>query len=288
MKESRNFHNRKKIESLFKVVSRVITWSSVALLFILIFHLMKEGMSYLNWHFLSHFQSRFPAKSGMKAGILGSLLLISVSALFTIPIGVASAIFLEEYKIPGKFGKIIEINIANLAGVPSIVYGLLGLSVFVRAMGMGRSLLAGGLTLGLLVLPVIIVASREAIKAVPDSLRQAAYALGASKYQVVFGHVLPVAFAGIMTGIILAISRAIGEAAPLIVVGALSYVSFVPESINDEFTAMPIQIYNWAGRPQEEFHKLAATGILVLLVIMLGLNFVAIWLRDRSAKKVKL
>ena len=195
---------------------------------------------------------------------------------------------MEEYAGKNAFWKLVELNISNLAGVPSIVYGLLGLSLFVRALGFGQSVLSGALTMALLVLPVVIVSSRESLRAVPLSLREAAFALGAAKYQVIFGQILPVAIPGILTGIILSIGRAFGEAAPLIIVGALSYVSFVPENINSEFTVMPIQIYNWAGRPQEEFHQLAASGIIVLLLILLSLNFVAIMVRDHYQKRFRL
>ena len=208
-----------------------------------------------------------------------------MTAFFSIPIGIAAALFLEEYGVKGKLGKLIEINVANLAGVPSIVYGLLGLTIFVRWFSFDRSILSAALTLSLLILPVIIVATRESIRAVPNTIRYGAYALGASKWQVIFGHVLPVSVPGILTGVILALSRAIGETAPLIIVGALAYVSFIPESIKDEFTVMPIQIYNWASRPQEKFHHLAASGIIILLAIMLFMNFIAVYIRHKTTKR---
>lgn len=280
--------SRRRQERLFKIVCLVATLSGLVVLLFLLFHIGQEGKDYLSSGFFTKFQSRFPHKSGMKAGILGSLWLIGWTALFAIPLGIATALFLEEYAPKNKFWGLVELNISNLAGVPSIVYGLLGLSIFVRAMGFGQSVLSGALTMALLVLPVIIVASRESIRAVPLSLREAAFALGAAKYQVMFGQILPVALPGILTGIILALGRAFGEAAPLIIVGALSYVSFVPENIKSEFTVMPIQIYNWAGRPQEEFHKLAATGILVLLLVLLSLNLVAILIRDHYQKRYRL
>lgn len=203
------------------------------------------------------------------------------------PIGTAAAIYLEEYGTRNRLAKIIEINISNLAGVPSIIYGILGLSIFVRAMNLGNSLLAGALTLALLILPIIIVATREAIKAVPKSLREASYGMGATKWQTVWRVVLPSSFGGIMTGLILSVSRAIGETAPLIVVGALVYVPFAPKSPMDQFTVLPIQIYNWVSRPQKEFIINASAGIIILLAVTFMLNGIAVWLRHRWSKKVK-
>ncbi|MCO4794462.1 MAG: phosphate ABC transporter permease PstA [Bacteriovoracaceae bacterium] len=276
---------RRRAEKAFKWISRIMTWSTVFILLVLLYHLGKEGWEYIDWQFLDSYPSRKVAKAGIKAGLWGTVWLIITTAVITIPIGVASALFLEEYGVKGKIGKLIEINVSNLAGVPSIVYGLLGLAVFVRWFNFERSILSGALTLGLLIMPVIIVATREAVKAVPDSIRFGAYALGAHKWQVVFYHVLPVALPGIITGVILALSRAIGETAPLIIIGALAYVSFVPESVMDEFTVMPIQIYNWASRPQEEFHQLAASGIVALLALMLTLNFIAVFIRIKTTKR---
>ena len=204
-----------------------------------------------------------------------------LTALFSIPVGVATAICLEEYLPKNKWTYFLQINISNLAGMPSIIYGLLGLAIFVRFFAFDRSILSGSLTLALLILPVIIVASQGAIRAVPMTLREAAYALGVYKWQTLFGQVLPAALPGIMTGVILALSRAIGETAPLIIVGALSYVAFVPESMMDPFTVLPIQIYNWAGRPQEAFHELAAGGIIVLLGLLLSMNTVAVMIRNK-------
>lgn len=282
------FAARKRKEKIFKLACLGLTFFSVIVLIVLLYHISMTGNKYLSWKFLTSWPSRFPHKAGIKAGIWGTIWLISLTAAISIPIGVASALFLEEYKIKGKLGKMIEINVANLAGVPSIVYGLLGLTIFVRYFQLDRSLLSGALTLSLLILPVIIVSSREAIKAVPDAIRFGAFALGASKYQVVFYHVLPIALPGILTGVILALSRAIGETAPLIIVGALTYISYTPESVMDEFTVLPLQIYNWASRPKEEFHYLAAGGIIVLLTVMLTMNFIAVVIRQRASKKVKL
>jgi phosphate transport system permease protein len=279
---------RKKIDYVFKFICRLLTWLTVALLMVLLYHIVNEGISWVDLQFLTSFPSRFADKAGIKAGIFGTLWLMGLTASISIPIGVASAIFLEEYGIKGKWGKVVEINVANLAGVPSIVYGLLGLTLFVRFFQLERSLLSGALTLSLLIMPVIIVASREALRAVPKTLKEAAYALGAEKWQVTFGQVLPAALPGILTGIILALSRAIGETAPLIIVGALTYVAFIPQSPMDEFTILPLQIYNWASRPQVSFHSLAAGGIIVLLSAMLIMNFIAVVIRLKAQKKVRM
>jgi len=236
---------------------------------------------------IAAFPSRFPSKAGLKSALAGSLWLILFTALFAIPIGVSAAVYLEEYAPKNRLSRFIEVNIANLAGVPSIVYGILGLVVFVRGIQLGRSVLAGALTMCLLILPVIIIAAREAIKAVPDSIRQGAFALGATRWQTVRHHVLPVALPGILTGVILAMSRALGETAPMIMIGALSYVAFVPAGPMDDFTVLPIQIYNWVAMPQQEFHLLAACGIFVLLIFLLLMNSVAIFMRQRAQRNVK-
>jgi phosphate transport system permease protein len=217
--------------------------------------------------------------------MIGSVWIMFLTAFFAFPIGVAAAIYLEEYQKKSRFANILEINISNLAGVPSIIYGLLGLQVFSRTMGLGGNLLAGALTLSLLILPIIIVATREAIKAVPSSIKDASNALGASKWQTIWYQILPSASGGIMTGVILAISRAVGEAAPLIVVGALAYVPFIPSSPLDEFSVMPIQVFNWISRPQAGFVVNAAAGIIVLLVLTFTMNFIAIVIRNRFQKK---
>jgi phosphate transport system permease protein len=250
--------------------------------------------------FFSHFPSRNPENAGVKSAILGTLWMTLLTALIAIPVGVFAAVYLEEYSRSNKLSRFIEVNIANLAGVPSIVYGLLGLTVFVgffyrmqqrfpndERFVNPNNLLCGALTISLLILPVIIIAAREAIKAVPSSLRQAAYAVGATRWQVVSQQVLPAAIPGIVTGVILAMSRAIGETAPLITIGALTYVAFAPDSIYSGFTVLPIQIYNWISRPQAEFHDLAAFGIIVMLAVLLAMNSVAVYLRHRFEKKVK-
>lgn len=256
----------------------------IAFLGLLLFHVTKEGIGWVDLQFLSDFPSRFPEKAGIKSALYGTLWLISLTAVISIPISICAAIYMEEYSKKGVLNQFIEINIQNLAGIPSIVYGILGLAIFVRFFGLDRSVLAGSLTMSLLIMPVIIVASREAIRAVPNSIRYAAFALGATRWQMVRAHVLPMAAPGILTGVILALSRAIGETAPLIMIGALTYVAFTPEGPMDSFTALPIQIFNWASRPQEKFHQLAAGGIIVLLVVLLLMNATAIIIRQRAER----
>ncbi|NNF06812.1 MAG: phosphate ABC transporter permease PstA [Candidatus Eisenbacteria bacterium] len=279
-----NIEKRRRQARLFKRFCQVVTWSGVVLLAILLIHVSRQGLGWLDYDFLTSFPSRFPEKAGIKSALVGTVWLISFTALFSIPLGVSAALYLEEYARPSRIKSFIEINIANLAGVPSIVYGILGLAVFVRGFDLGRSVIAGALTMTLLVLPVIIIASREAIRAVPSTLRQAAFALGASRWQVTRDHVLPSALPGILTGVILAMSRTIGETAPLIMIGALTYVAFTPEGPMDSFTALPIQIFNWSSRHQEDFHALAAAGILVLLVVLFAMNGIAVFIRNRSQK----
>ena len=210
---------------------------------------------------------------------------MSFTALFSVPIGIGSGIYLEEFTHKNRYSRFIDLNISNLAGVPSIVYGMLGLVIFVRWFGLNQSVLAGSMTMSLLILPIIIISTREALRAVPNTIRQAAFALGATRWQTIYAHVLPAALPGILTGIILALSRAVGETAPLIMIGALTYVAFVPEGPMDDFTALPIQIFNWASRPQKEFHELAAAGILVLLFVLLLMNSIAVYIRHWSEKR---
>ena len=266
----------------FHLLCATVTWACVALLGVLLFHVSYSGFMWLDGQFLTSFPSRFPEKAGIQSALWGTLWLITLTVVFSVPIGVAAAVYLEEYGGKGKLSRLIEVNIANLAGVPSIVYGILGLAVFVRFFGFGRSVLAGSLTMSLLILPVIIIASRESVRAVPGSIRQAAFALGATQWQVVRSHVLPSALPGILTGVILAMSRAIGETAPLIMIGALTYIAFVPNGPMDAFTALPIQVFNWASRPQQEFHQLAAAGIIVLLAVLLLMNAIAVFIRYRT------
>jgi len=231
--------------------------------------------------FLTSFPSRFAEKAGIKAALFGSLWVMALTGLISLPVGIASAIYLEDYSRKGRLATVIEINISNLAGVPSIVFGILGAAVFVTMMHLGQSVIAGALTMSLLILPTIIIASREAIRAVPNSIRLAAYALGATRWQTVWCHVLPSGTPGILTGVILALSRAIGETAPLIMVGALGYIAAVPKGPNDSFTVLPIQIYLWAGMPKADFHDLAAAGIIVLLAVLLTMNAAAVIIRQR-------
>jgi len=281
-----NLRVRHKKEKAFKFLCMMASAFSLLFLFSLFYNVISNGWSYVSWDFLTHFPSRFPHKAGIQSAIWGSVWLMGLTASLAIPIGVAASIYLEEFAPKHPLIKMVEVNISNLAGVPSVVYGLLGLTIFVRVLGLGRSVLSGALTMSLLVLPVIIIASREALKTVPDSMRYAALALGATKWQMVRDHVLPASIPGIMTGVILAMSRAIGETAPLLIVGAVGFVPFNPRGPMDEaFTVMPIQIYNWASRPQEAFHELAATGIMVLLVVLLAMNSIAIYLRHRFQRK---
>jgi len=284
---SDNIKARHRKAELFRMFCAGVTWMGAGLLAILLIQVTVDGIKWLDYQFLTSFPSRFPYKAGVKSALVGTLWLIVMIAMVSIPIGVATALYLEELSRKGKFAKLIEINISNLAGVPSIVYGIIGLAIFVRGLGLERSLLSGALTMSLLILPVIIIASREAIKTVPMSIRQAAFALGATRWQTAWAHVLPASFPGILTGVILALSRAIGETAPLIMIGALTYVAFLPEGPMDSFTALPIQIFNWVSRPQQEFHELAAGGIIVLLIVLLTMNATAIFIRQKTEKKLQ-
>ena len=232
--------------------------------------------------FLSSYPSRSPDRAGIFAAVAGTLYMMTITAALAFPLGVGAAVYLEEYARANWFSRFIQVNISNLAGVPSIVYGLLGLQLFVRLMGFERSVLAGACTMALLVMPIIIVSAQEALRAVPPSMREAAYAVGATRWQVVRYHVLPYAFGGMLTGNILAMSRAIGETAPLIMIGALTFVAFLPDTPTDDFTVLPIQIFNWVSRAQSGFHEIAASAILVLLVILLLMNSTAIIMRQRS------
>jgi len=282
---SRNLTNRYIIAKIFHGFCFTVAWSGVLILGVLLFHVTQEGIQWLDLQFLSDFPSRFPAKAGIHSALIGTLWLISLTALFSVPIGIGAGLYLEEFTKKSRISQFVDLNISNLAGVPSIVYGMLGLVIFVRWFELNQSVLAGSLTMSLLILPVIIISTREALRAVPNTIRQAAFALGATRWQTIYAHVLPAAFPGILTGIILALSRAIGETAPLIMIGALTYVAFVPDGPMDDFTALPIQIFNWASRPQQQFHELAAAGILVLLFVLLLMNSIAVFIRHRLEKK---
>lgn len=269
----------------FAVVCAAATILPLALLMALIVDVGVDGAPRLSVEFLTSYPSRRAAMAGVLPAMVGTLYLITLTAVIAVPLGIGAAIHLEEYARRGRLSNIVEINIANLAGVPSIIYGLLGLGVFVRTLGMGRSLLAGACTMALLILPMLVIVTRETLRTVPNSLREASYALGATRWQTLVGVVLPMAVPGIMTGTILSIARAIGETAPLLVVGALAYVTFLPDSLNSSFTVLPIQIFNWMSRPQHAFAINAAAAILVLLAVMLVLNTIAIVLRHRSAHR---
>lgn len=269
----------------YRTISVLIISLLLLVLGTLIIDVLRDGLVRFNWTFLSSFPSRKPEQAGILAALGGSIYLIMLTASISTPIGVGAALYLEEYSGKNRFTKLIELNIANLAGVPSIIYGLLGLEIFARMMRFDRSLLAGACTMSLLILPIIIIASREAIQSVPSSIREASYALGANKMETIIHHIIPCALPGILTGNILAISRAMGETAPLIAMGALTYVAFVPDGLFSPFTVLPIQIFNWISRPQASFHVNAATGILVLLLLLLTINSVAIWIRARYQVK---
>lgn len=286
-KEQRNLLLRHRKSRLFSRLCAVVTWSSVLLLAVLLVRVSLDGFSWLDWQFLNSFSSRIPSRAGIKAALVGTLWMIVMVAIIAIPVGVSAAVYLEEFAKRDRLSRLIEVNIANLAGVPSIVYGILGLAIFVRFFALERSLISGALTMSLLILPVIIIASREAVRMVPMSIRYAALSLGATRWQTTWAHVLPSAFPGIMTGVILALSRAIGETAPLILIGAMSFVAFTPQGPMDSFTALPIQIYDWASRPQVEFQELAAAAIIVLLVVLLLMNATAIYIRNKTEKRLK-
>lgn len=279
---------RRKIEGhVFHALCLVAVLIGLGMLAALIIDIAMDGIGRVDWSFLTSFPSRKPEEAGIKAALFGSLYVVGLAGMFAFVFGVGAAIYLEEYATHNWFAKVIQINIANLAGVPSIVYGILGLEIFVRFMALDRSVLAGALTLALLVLPIVIIASEEAIRAVPSSIREGGYALGATRWQTIWRLVLPQAFPGILTGVILAVSRAIGETAPLIMMGALTYVAFTPDGFLSRFTALPIQIYNWVSRPQAGFHEAAAAGIIVLLVLLLSMNALAVLLRNKFTKRME-
>jgi phosphate transport system permease protein len=277
------FDRRRRLKGqAFAWLCGLATLVGVVALAVLLSDVIVDGVGRLNIDFLTSFASRFPERAGVKAALAGSVWILTLTALISFPISVAAAIYLEEYARRGWITTAIQTNIANLAGVPSIVYGILGLALFVRALGLERSIISGALTLSLLIMPVIIMASQEAVRAVPRTIREAAYGLGATRWQVVSQQVLPMALPGILTGTILALSRAVGETAPLIMVGAVGFLAFTPQGLTDQFTVLPLQIYNWVSRPQDEFRQLAAAGIIVLLALLLTMNAIAIVLRNRA------
>jgi phosphate transport system permease protein len=279
---------RRRVGQVFEFVFLGAAVVGVVVLAVLLVDIVIDGIGWLSRTFFTRPPSRIPTRAGILPALAGTVWLMSLVALISFPLGVAAAVYLEEYARKGWLQTVIQTNIANLAGVPSIVYGILGLAVFVRWMGGltgGRSVLSGALTISLLILPVLIIAAQEAIRAVPNSMREASYGLGATKWQTVRHHVLPNALPGILTGTILALSRAIGETAPLIMIGALTFIAFTPEGPRDAFTVLPIQIFNWVSRPQDDFRHLAAAAIIVLLVLLLSMNALAIWLRNRYQKE---
>jgi phosphate transport system permease protein len=283
---------RRRAGRLFELAGLLATCFGLVVLAVLVIDVFADGLPRLGWEFLTSYPSRRPESAGILAALVGSLWLLVLTAFFAFPIGVGAAIYLEEYSTQSRLQRLIEINIANLAGVPSIIYGLLGLELFVRIMQPitgGRSVLAGALTMALLVMPIVIIASREALRAVSTSQRTAAYALGATRWQVTSRVVVPAALPGILTGTILALSRAVGETAPLITMGALTYVAFLPDlslsGLQSPFTVLPIQIFNWVSRPQAGFHVNAAAGIVVLLAVLLLMNAAAIILRNRYQRR---
>lgn len=276
---------RSAIGHVFLALTIVSTLLGIAVLIVLLVDVFSDGLKEIDWHFLTSYPSRFPEKAGLRSALLGTLWLLVLTAVIAFPLGVGAAIYLEEYAPDTRLTRFIQLNIANLAGVPSVVYGLLGLGLFVRWFALGRSLIAGAMTMALLILPLIIVASREAIRAVPDGQREASYALGATRWQTVFRTVLPAAGGGILTGTILALARAIGETAPLITIGALTYIAFDPTGPMDLFTVLPIQIFNWVSLPQEGFSDLAAGGIVILLIVLLLANSIALFVRFRLQRR---
>ena len=278
---------RRLLDVAFQALGLLVLVLALGALGALMWDVWSDGAGRLSYDFLTGFPSRRAEQAGIWHALTGSIFVILVTASIAVPIGVAAAIYLEEYGGRSLLARLIEINITTLAAVPSIIYGLLGLGLFVRTLGLGRSVLAGGATLALLVLPVVILSTREALRAVPGTLREGSYALGATKWQTIWYQVLPVAMPGILTGLILALSRAIGETAPLITIGAVTFVTFAPDSIWSPFTVLPIQIFNWVSRPQVAFQANAAGAIVILLILLLTMNAAAIALRDRYTKKVR-
>jgi len=282
-----NIRKNRLKDQAFKIWGIFCTLLGLVLLAIFIGNILIDGIMRIDWAFVMNLPSRHAEESGIYTALMGSIWVLLLTTIIALPVGIAAAIYLEEYSKKNKLATILEVNISNLAGVPSIIYGLLGLEVFVRIMEMGASVLAGSFTLALLILPIVIVSTREALKAVPKSIRDASFAMGASKWQTVYHQLLPASFGGILTGIILALSRAVGETAPLIVIGALAYVPFAPSSPMDEFSVLPIQIFNWITRPQHGFVENAAAAIIILLLITFVMNGIAVYFRNKWQKKFK-
>ncbi len=296
----RNVHRRKVFEGIFVAISMTLLLSALLILLGLLIQLFMDGSPRLTFEFLSNFPSRFPERAGILAAAVGTSLVMLVTAAVSVPLGIMAGVYLEEYAPRNPVTTFIEINVLNLAGVPSIVYGLMALGLFVYQFELGQTVRTAGLTLALLILPIVITATREALRGVPHSIREAAYALGASRREVVFHHVLPYSMSGVMTGTIVALSRAIGETAPLVTVGALSFIAFLPASpvtmeypflsfewLSSPFTVMPMQIFNWVSRPQAEFHVNAAAASVLLIFMTLSMNAIAITVRYRYRKSVR-
>lgn len=281
----KKMNKRLIVNGIFKTIFFAATLFALLVLGVLFYRIISQGVSYLTPEFFQNFGSRVPEKAGIKAALVGSIWLMCVVAPVSIILGVGTAIYLEEYATKNKLNNFIRMNISNLAGVPSVVFGLLGLTIFVRALALGNSVLAAGFTMSLLILPVIIVGSQEAIRAVPQDVREASYGMGATKWQTIINIVLPSAIPGIITGAILALSRAVGETAPLVVIGIPVIVHFLPDNLLSQFTALPMQIYDWAKRPQEAFQYVSSAGILVLMIFLLLMNSVAIFIRNKFQKR---
>jgi len=293
-------HRRRVVDRWFGRLGMLLTVATLGVLGVLLLNLAMNGLARIDWQFLTSFPSRRAAEAGILSAWVGTLLLMMVTAAVAIPFGIAAGIYLEEYAPKNKWTDFIEINIANLAGVPSILYGLMALGLFVYYFKFGQSILSGGLALACLVLPIVIVATRESLRSIPSTIREAAFALGATRWQAVWHHLLPYSTGGIATGVILAMSRAIGESAPLITIGALTFIAFLPpaaitstppflsaEWLFSPFSALPIQMFNWVSRPGEEFHANAAAAGLVLMVITLSMNGAAILIRSRAQRNIK-
>jgi len=281
----KKMNKRLIVNRIFKTIFFAATLFALLVLAVLFYRIISQGVGYLTPEFFQNFGSRVPEKAGIKAALVGSIWLMCVVAPVSIILGVGTAIYLEEYATKNKLNDFIRMNISNLAGVPSVVFGLLGLTIFVRALALGNSVLAAGFTMSLLILPVIIVGSQEAIRAVPQDVREASYGMGATKWQTIVRIVLPSAIPGILTGAILALSRAVGETAPLVVIGIPVIIHFLPDNLLSQFTALPMQIYDWAKRPQEAFQYVASAGILVLMVFLLIMNSIAIFIRNKFQKR---
>jgi phosphate transport system permease protein len=291
---------RKRQDRIFNVIGMACTLIGIVTLVVLLGDLLLDGFSRIDWQFLTSFPSRRAERAGILSSWVGSLCVMCVTGLTAVPMGIAAGVYMEEYGRKGRLNTIIEVNIANLAGVPSIIYGLMALGIFVYYLGLGQSILAGGLTLAILILPIVIVATREALRTIPVHIREAAYALGATKWQVIRHHLLPYSLGGISTGVIIALSRAIGETAPLITIGALTFIAFLPDApftdqppfvsfdwLNSPFSVLPIQMFNWTSRPTVDFHRNAAAAGIVLITITLSLNAVAIFVRARARRRIK-